>query len=218
MRALDGFTKPASGAKLAEPGGYLALSDADRGTPDAPGWEPIDRRQVDPGPFYLVWNRPHQNDIHHYPWPYQLATIEIAPFESEYPHTLPTSAPVGSPARAGFAIFRVQQVAHTVDAAAIVTYTTSGSTALRAARERPDVPILCLTSKIETARRLALVWGIHCVHTDDVKNTQEMADKACAIALQEGFAKAGDKIVVTAGVPFGTPGTTNLLRIAWVGT
>lgn len=111
LRALDGFTKPASGAKLAEPGGYLALSDADRGTPGAPGWEPIDRRQVDPGPFYLVWQEPHQRDIHHYPWPYQLATIEIAAFESEYPHTLPNSAAMDSPARAGFRIFRVECIA-----------------------------------------------------------------------------------------------------------
>ncbi len=111
LRALDGFSKPASGAKLAEPGGYLALSDADLGTPGAPGWEPIDRGQVDPGPFYLVWNQPHQRDIHHYPWPYQLATIEIAAFETEYPHTLPGSAAVNSPARAGFRIFRVECIA-----------------------------------------------------------------------------------------------------------
>ena len=111
LRALDGFTKPASGAKLAESGGYLALSDADRGTPVAPGWEPIDRRQVDPGPFYLVWKKPHQRDIHHYPWPYQLATIEIAAFETEYPHTLPRLAAMGSPAFAGFRIFRVECIA-----------------------------------------------------------------------------------------------------------
>ncbi len=111
LRALDGFTKPASGAKLAEPGGYLALSDADLGTPTAPGWEPIDRRQVDPGPYYLVWKEPHQRDIHHYPWPYQLATIEIAAFETEYPHTLPGSAAVDSQALAGFRIFRVECIA-----------------------------------------------------------------------------------------------------------
>jgi mono/diheme cytochrome c family protein len=111
LRALDGFTKPASGAKLAEEGGYLALSDASLGTPAAPGWEPIDRRQVDPGPFYLVWNQPHQRDIHHYPWPYQLATIEIAAFETEYPHTLPGSAAITSPAGAGFRIFRSECIA-----------------------------------------------------------------------------------------------------------
>ena len=108
------------------------------------------------------------------------------------------------------------QVAHTIRAAAIVSYTTSGSTAQRAARERPDVPILVLTSKIETARRLAVTWGAHCVQTPDVRSFQEMVQKACAIALAEGVAKTGDKLIVTAGVPFGTPGATNVLRIAWV--
>jgi len=108
------------------------------------------------------------------------------------------------------------QVAATINVAAIVSYTTSGSTALRAARERPDVPILVLTSKIETARRLAVTWGAHCVQTADVRTFQEMVQKACGIALTEGIAKVGDKIIVTAGVPFGTPGATNVLRIAWV--
>ncbi len=108
------------------------------------------------------------------------------------------------------------QVARTVSARAIVCYTMSGSTALRASRERPKSPILVLTNKRESARRLALLWGAHCVHTADVSNTQEMVEKACRIAVQEGYAGIGDKLVITAGVPFGTPGTTNLLRIASV--
>lgn len=108
------------------------------------------------------------------------------------------------------------QVAATIKAAAIVSYTTSGSTALRAARERPDVRILVLTSKIETARRLAVTWGAHCVHTADVRSFQEMVQKACRIARTEGIAAPGDKLAITAGVPFGTPGATNVLRIAWV--
>ena len=108
------------------------------------------------------------------------------------------------------------QVAATIGAAAIVSYTMSGSTAVRAARERPDVPILVLTQERNTARRLALLWGAHCIHTADVRNPQEMVDKARRMAVQEGLAGKGDKIVVTAGVPFGTPGTTNLLRIAWI--
>ncbi|MFO1056017.1 MAG: pyruvate kinase [Dongiaceae bacterium] len=110
------------------------------------------------------------------------------------------------------------QVAHTLSAAAIVTYTTSGSTALRAARERPEVPILCLTSKLETARRLAVVWGVHCVHTRDVRTFSEMVEKACRIAQREAIAQSGQRLVITAGVPFGTPGATNVLRIAWVGS
>jgi pyruvate kinase len=112
--------------------------------------------------------------------------------------------------------YAAQQVAHTISAAAIVTYTTSGSTTFRAARERPEVPILCLTSKRETARRMSLVWGTHCMETAEIRSFSEMVDKACRIALTEGFAKAGQRLVVTAGVPFGTPGSTNVLRIAWV--
>lgn len=108
------------------------------------------------------------------------------------------------------------QVAETLSAAAIVTYTTSGSTTLRAARERPQVPILCLTERIETARRLALCWGTHCVQTKDVRSFSEMVDKACAIAKEQEIATKGQRLVVTAGVPFGTPGSTNVLRIAWV--
>jgi pyruvate kinase len=110
------------------------------------------------------------------------------------------------------------QVAHTLSAAAIVTYTTSGSTTLRAARERPEVPILCLTSKLETARRLAVVWGVHCVQTRDVRTFSEMVEKACRIAQREEIAQSGQRLAITAGVPFGTPGATNVLRIAWVGS
>ncbi|HEX9449133.1 MAG TPA: pyruvate kinase [Dongiaceae bacterium] len=108
------------------------------------------------------------------------------------------------------------QVAHTLSAAAIVTYTTSGSTGLRVARERPEVPILCLTSMQQTARQLSLVWGIHCVISADLKRFSEMADKACRMAQREEFARKGERLVITAGVPLGTPGSTNILRVAWI--
>ena len=108
------------------------------------------------------------------------------------------------------------QVAETISARAIVTYTNSGSTALRASRERPASPILVLTPRLDTARRLSLAWGLHCVVTEDAVDFTDMIDKACAIAKAEAFAAAGDTIVTTAGVPFGTPGATNTLRIAWV--
>lgn len=108
------------------------------------------------------------------------------------------------------------QVAETINAKCIVTYTTSGSTTLRAARERPPVPIVCLTSSLQTARRLAIVWGVHCDHTADIENFTDMVGKACAMAIKDDFATVGDRLVVTAGVPFGTPGATNVLRIAWV--
>jgi len=109
-----------------------------------------------------------------------------------------------------------RQVAHTIRAAAIVSYTTSGATALRAARERPEVAVIGLTSRIETARRLALVWGVHSVQTADVTNFTDMVQKAVEIAHRDGFAGKGARLVITAGVPFGTPGATNVLRIAWV--
>jgi pyruvate kinase len=108
------------------------------------------------------------------------------------------------------------QIAHTIGAAAILSYTTSGATALRMARERPDVPILALTSNLRTARRLAVAWGLHCVHTHDVRNFDEMVQHATSAARREGFAEKGERVVVTAGVPFGTPGATNVLRVAWV--
>ena len=108
------------------------------------------------------------------------------------------------------------QVAATVGAAAIVSYTTSGATALRAARERPGVPILVMTSSQGTARRLALLWGAHCIHHADVKSFGDMVQKAVSAAHREDIAQPGQRVVITAGVPFGTPGATNILRIAWV--
>ncbi|NBC31566.1 MAG: pyruvate kinase [Alphaproteobacteria bacterium] len=111
-----------------------------------------------------------------------------------------------------------RQVASTVSAAAIVTYTTSGSTTLRAARERPEVPIICLTPEQRTARRLALCWGVHpAFRADEIRDFDGMVATACAIAQSEGIAEPAQRIVITAGLPFGTPGSTNVLRIAWVG-
>src|SRR5579863_2340506 len=108
------------------------------------------------------------------------------------------------------------QVAETVGAAAIVSYTSSGATALRAARERPSVPILALTPNLATARRLALLWGAHCVHLADIRSFNDMVQKAVRTAQREEIAGSGQRLVVTAGVPFGTPGSTNVLRIAWI--
>jgi pyruvate kinase len=109
-----------------------------------------------------------------------------------------------------------RQVAETLDLAAIVTYTSSGSTAIRAARERPNKPVLALSPNLRTVRRLSVVWGIHCVESPDAVNLDDMVDRACVIAYQEGLARPGDRIAITAGVPLGTPGATNMLRIAFV--
>ena len=109
-----------------------------------------------------------------------------------------------------------RQVAQTVSAAAIVTFSSTGSTTLRCARERPSVPILGLTPRPDTARRLALAWGVHSVQVKDLHSFSEMVTKAIAVASREDFAKMGQRLVITAGVPFGTPGATNVLRIAMV--
>jgi mono/diheme cytochrome c family protein len=111
FRARDGYVKLTSAARLAEPGGYLAFADADRTRGDDPGWEPIDRRQVSPAPLYVVWTGPGQNDPHLYPWPYQLAAIEIAPFASRFPRTVPRQAEPGAAAWRGFAVFRRECIA-----------------------------------------------------------------------------------------------------------
>jgi len=107
-------------------------------------------------------------------------------------------------------------VATTIGAAAIVNYTTSGSTALRTARERPTVPIMCLTPNLSVARRMQLSYGVYPVQTEDVDNFGDMVKKAVRVALEQTIAAKGQRVVITAGVPFGTPGATNILRIAWV--
>ena len=109
-----------------------------------------------------------------------------------------------------------RQIAETLNLSAIVCYTGSGTTGLRAARERPSVPIIALSPVPRTARRLSIVWGLHCVVTQDANDLDDMVDRACRIAASERFAKPGDRVIISAGVPLGTPGATNMLRIAFV--
>ncbi|MBP2232760.1 pyruvate kinase [Azospirillum agricola] len=109
-----------------------------------------------------------------------------------------------------------RQIAETISAAGIVTFTTTGSTTLRASRERPTVPILGLSARRETARRLSLAWGVHAVWTDDVQNFPEMVGRAASAATAAGIGETGQPLVVTAGVPFGTPGMTNSLRVVTI--
>lgn len=110
----------------------------------------------------------------------------------------------------------MRRVVALLQCAAIVSYTRSGATSLRAARERPEAPVLSLTPDIQTARRLALAWGVHSVHIEDVADVTQMTEMACRVAWDQGFAAPGATIVVIAGVPFGSSGSTNLLRIASV--
>ncbi|TCS63049.1 pyruvate kinase [Varunaivibrio sulfuroxidans] len=109
-----------------------------------------------------------------------------------------------------------RQCAETVSAVAIVTFSSTGSTTLRVARERPAVPILGLTPFAPVARKLCLAWGVHAVRTKDAQSFSEMVGKSIRISRREEIAISGDAIVVVAGIPFGTPGGTNILRVAKV--
>lgn len=107
-----------------------------------------------------------------------------------------------------------RQVAETTDVKAICCFTHSGTTALLASREKPRVPIIALTPLVSTARRLALSWGLHCVVTDEVTRFKLAVVSAARAARDYGFASGREKIVVTAGIPFGVAGSTNILRVA----
>ncbi len=105
------------------------------------------------------------------------------------------------------------QITETVSISGIIIFTGSGSTARRVARERPNVPMLVLTPSPKIARKLALLWGAHAVHTKDIGSFEEMIAKGKRMALRHGFGTAGSKLITLAGVPFGTPGSTNLLHV-----
>jgi len=108
-----------------------------------------------------------------------------------------------------------RSITETVGVRAIIAWSESGATALRIARERPELPILVLTPNVATARRLALAWGVHAVVTDDAHDVDDMVTRALDIARREGFANQGERVIIIAGLPFGTPGATNMIRIAF---
>jgi pyruvate kinase len=109
-----------------------------------------------------------------------------------------------------------RQIAETLDLNAVVCWTSSGATALRVARERPQPPIMSISPNVSAGRKLALVWGVHSVVAEDARDQDDMVDRACRIAFKEGLAQVGQRIIVVAGVPLGTPGATNMVRIAVV--
>ncbi len=133
-----------------------------------------------------------------------------------YLDTIAAQLPEPEPTAADAISFAADQIASTLNLAAIVCFTASGSTGLRAARARPSKPIIALSPVRETARRLALIWGTRCVVSPDARDLDDMVDKACSMAFEQGVAKPGERIIVTAGVPLRTPGSTNMLRIAYV--
>ena len=111
-----------------------------------------------------------------------------------------------------------RQIAETLELSAIICWTSSGSTAMRVARERPKPPIVAITPNLAGGRKLSVAWGVNCVVAEDAKDQDDMVDRAGRIAFRDGFAKAGQRVIVVAGVPLGTPGATNMLRIAYVGS
>src|SRR5271154_4551047 len=110
-----------------------------------------------------------------------------------------------------------RQVAETLDLAAIVCWTSSGSTGMRVSRERTKPPTVAISPMVATGRKLSLVWGIHSIVAEDARDQDDMVERACQIAFKEGFAKAGQRVIIVAGVPLGTPGATNMIRVAFVG-
>jgi pyruvate kinase len=111
-----------------------------------------------------------------------------------------------------------RQIAETLELSAIVCWTSSGSTGLRVARERPNVPVVAISPNVSTGRKLSVAWGIHCIVAEDARDQDDMVNRACRLAFKDGFAKAGRRVIIVAGVPLGTPGATNMLRIAFVGS
>jgi pyruvate kinase len=109
-----------------------------------------------------------------------------------------------------------REIAETLDLNAVVCWTFSGATALRVARERPRSPIISISPNVSSGRKLALAWGVHSVVAEDARDQDDMVARACRIAFKEGLAQVGQRLIVVAGVPFGTPGATNMVRIAVV--
>ena len=133
-----------------------------------------------------------------------------------YPTIIAAQRPEPEPTGADVIAFATRTAAETLDLKAVVAWTSSGSTGLRISRERPRMPVLALTPNVDSARRLALAWGVHPLVTEDAHDVDDMVDRACAHAFSEGFASQDDRVVVVAGVPFGAPGATNMVRLAFV--
>ena len=137
--------------------------------------------------------------------------------EAVYPTIIAAQRATPEPTGADAIAEATRDVAETLQSKVICAWTASGSTGLRIARGRPRSSILALTPIVQTARRLAVVWGVHAVVTDDARDERDMTDRACRLAYIDGFCGAGERVIVVAGIPFGTPGATNNLRIAVIG-
>ena len=140
--------------------------------------------------------------------------VERVERDPDWRHGIERTRPAPEHLSASAIAAAARQVANTIEAACIAAFTQGGTTAMRMARERPNCPILGLTSKLEIARRLAVVWGVHALVVPELHSMTEAVTRATRLAHSEGFAALGDEVVVTAGIPFNQPGTTNALRVA----
>lgn len=133
--------------------------------------------------------------------------------DEEYWTSLPRDMTPPQATTADAIALSARHIADVIGCAALVAYTSTGSTAFRVARERPRCGVIGLTPFIETARKLSLVWGVRSMVTEDVSNVEEMVDKADAAVRELGVAEVGDRIAVIAGIPFGRAGKTNTIRV-----
>ena len=133
-----------------------------------------------------------------------------------YPTIIASQRPAPEATGADAMAFATRTAAETLDLKAVVAWTASGATGLRVSRERPRMPILALTPNVDAARRLALVWGVHPLVTTDARDVDDMVERACQNCFSEGFAGTDERIIIVAGVPFGSPGATNMVRLAFV--
>ncbi len=140
--------------------------------------------------------------------------IETVEQDPHYKELVDNAEPLRQTRAADAIAAAMRQVAAVMDVSATVTYSDSGATALRAAMERPHSPILCFTAYVRTARMLGLVWGVHSCVCEQIDSVENMVETACRLAADEKYCLSGEAIVITAGMPFGEPGRTNLLRIA----
>lgn len=139
-----------------------------------------------------------------------ITEVEQDPY---YRKSIDASLPTPGDTAADAISSSLHHVSSVIPLAATFTYTESGFSAFRAARERPEAPVIGCTPNTETAGRLTLVWGVHAVVHDVVNSIDEMVPTAIKITLNEGFGEIGEIIAITAGMPFGRTGTTNMLRL-----
>jgi len=142
--------------------------------------------------------------------------IEHTEGHQSYSSIIRALEPVVAPSPQHVVSAAAADVAGTIGAKVIVAFTSSGTTAASIALKRPEVQVIGLTPDRQIARRLTLLWGAHSLRSEDVTNYSEMVNKAITCAVKGGFAKASDRIVIIAGIPFGTPGSTNNLRVVTV--